>query len=66
MRDEDIADIKADIDAIRSRYPVRKGAFLDATGRPAIGAECAAPTSIGQKPLGDPAAVRLSLRAGIL
>lgn len=55
MRDEDIADIKADIDAIRSRYPVRKGAFLDATGRPAIGAECAAPNLYWSKPLGDPA-----------
>ena len=43
MRDEDIADIKADVDAIRSRYPVCKGALLDATGRPAVGAECAAP-----------------------
>jgi hypothetical protein len=66
MRDEDIVDIKADVDAIRSRYPVRKGAFLDATGWPAIGLNALHPTSIGQSHWVIRLAVRPSLRAGTL
>lgn len=55
MRPEDISDIKADLEDIRSRLPVRKGALADAAGRPALGADCEASTLFWSKPLGDPA-----------
>lgn len=51
---DELADIETDVAAILTRAPVSEGAKLDAYGRPAIGAECAAPTLFWARPLGDP------------
>ncbi len=51
---EELADIEADIAAIRDRLPTEKGFPVDAKGRPALGADCQAPTLFWSKPLGDP------------
>ncbi len=51
---EELADIEADIANIRERLPRQKGSPLDAKGRPALGADCQAPTLFWSKPLGDP------------
>ncbi len=54
LRPEEIEDLKQDVARIQDRLPVRKGADLDAAGRPALGADCAAPTLFWSKPLADP------------
>ena len=51
---DELADIEADLNAIRDRLPVEKGAPLDAKGRPALGVDQKAPTLFWSKPLGDP------------
>ena len=51
---EELADIEADVKHIQNRLPREKGASVDAQGRPALGADCAAPTLFWSKPLGDP------------
>jgi Phytanoyl-CoA dioxygenase (PhyH) len=51
---EELVDIEADIVAILDRAPVTEGATLDQHGRPALGADCAAPTLFWSRPLGDP------------
>ncbi|HEX4368292.1 MAG TPA: phytanoyl-CoA dioxygenase family protein [Rhodopila sp.] len=51
---DELADIEADLQAIRDRLPVEKGAPLDAKGRPALGAGQKAPTLFWSRPLGDP------------
>ncbi|RAI57339.1 phytanoyl-CoA dioxygenase family protein [Roseicella frigidaeris] len=50
----ELADIEADIHAILDRLPVERGAAVDAQGRPALAADCKAPTLFWAKPLGDP------------
>ncbi len=52
-RDE-LADIEADIREIQDRLPVERGSPVDAHGRPALAADCNAPTLFWSKPLGDP------------
>ena len=54
LRAEELADIEADVGAIIERLPVTEGATLDAIGRPAISADCAAPTLFWARPLSDP------------
>jgi len=54
LRPEELKDLEADVAHIQSRLPVRRGAFLDRSGRPALGAECEAPTLFWSKPLADP------------
>jgi hypothetical protein len=51
---DELADIESDIKTILSRLPAEKGAALDASGRPALAADCTAPTLFWSKPLGDP------------
>ena len=51
---DELGDIEADIQDVLSRLPKDKGAPLDAQGRPALGADCEAPTLFWSKPLGDP------------
>ncbi|MBL6952822.1 MAG: phytanoyl-CoA dioxygenase family protein [Alphaproteobacteria bacterium] len=51
---EELAEIEADMLDILDRLPSEQGAPHDAKGRPALGADCAAPTLFWSKPLGDP------------
>ena len=51
---DELADVEADLLAILDRLPSAKGSPVDAKGRPAIGADCEAPTLFWSKPLGDP------------
>lgn len=51
----ELADIECDIrDNVLDRLPVRRGARVDARGRPAIGVDNEAPTLFWSKPLADP------------
>jgi len=51
---EELADIEADVKEILERLPHEKGATVDQHGRPALAADCKAPTLFWSKPLGDP------------
>lgn len=51
---EELADIETDLKAMMSRFPVSRGASVNAAGEPAIGVTCKAPTLFWSKPLGDP------------
>ncbi|MGD9602457.1 MAG: phytanoyl-CoA dioxygenase family protein [Gammaproteobacteria bacterium] len=51
---EELVDIEQDVAAILARAPVSEGASVDAGGRPALGADCTAPTFFWARPLGDP------------
>lgn len=51
---EELADIEADIEAIKDRLPVAQGAEVDRHGRPALAVGHKAPTLFWSKPLGDP------------
>jgi hypothetical protein len=51
---EELAEIEADIRGVLGRLPVRRGATVDAQGRPAIGVDNAAPTLFWSRPLADP------------
>ena len=51
---EEIADIRADLDAMRDNFPVMMGETTDAKGRPALGSTNTAPTLQWARPLSDP------------
>ena len=51
---DELADIEADVAAILERAPAAEGSATDAQGRPALGADCKAPTFFWSRPLGDP------------
>ncbi|MCB4820768.1 phytanoyl-CoA dioxygenase family protein [Roseicella aerolata] len=51
---EELADIEADIHDILDRLPSERGSPVDAKGRPALAADCKAPTLFWSRPLGDP------------
>lgn len=51
---DELADIERDIHEILDRLPAHKGASLDRHGRPALAADCTAPTLFWSRPLGDP------------
>jgi hypothetical protein len=51
---EELADIEADIHDILDRLPRERGSPVDAKGRPALAADCKAPTLFWSRPLGDP------------
>jgi len=55
LKPAELADIEADVKDILDRLPVRRGAAVDRHGRPALAADCTAPTLFWSKPLGDPA-----------
>ena len=54
LKPEELADIEADIADIVDRLPASEGATVDVHGRPAIAADCEAPTLFWAKPLSDP------------
>ncbi len=51
---EELADIEVDVLDILDRLPVEQGSPVDAKGRPALAANCEAPTLFWAKPLSDP------------
>jgi hypothetical protein len=51
---EELADIEADVHNILDRLPRERGSPVDRHGRPALAADCRAPTLFWSKPLGDP------------
>jgi ectoine hydroxylase-related dioxygenase (phytanoyl-CoA dioxygenase family) len=54
LKADELADIERDLHDILDRLPTERGAALDAKGRPALAADCAAPSLLWSKPLGDP------------
>jgi hypothetical protein len=54
LKPDELADIERDVKDILDRLPVEKDSPLDAKGRPALAADCTAPTLFWSKPLGDP------------
>lgn len=50
----ELADLDADFQQILTRFPVTEGAAVDASGRPAIGADSESITLFWSKPLADP------------
>ena len=52
--EEELEDIKTDLEAIRDAYPSEPNGKFTVDGRPALGADCLAPNLIWSKPLGDP------------
>ena len=51
---DELRDIEADLHDILDRLPAEKGSLVDTKGRPALGADCEAPTLFWSKPLADP------------
>jgi len=51
---DELRDIEADLHDILDRLPAEKGSLVDTKGRPALGADCKAPTLFWSKPLADP------------
>ena len=54
LKADELADIEADVKNLLERLPAEKGSPVDRHGRPAIGADCQAPTLFWSKPLADP------------
>ena len=54
LSQEELADIKADLEAIRENFPAHMGADKDKHGRPALGSDNKAPTLQWARPLSDP------------
>ncbi len=50
----ELADIEADLRAMRDRFPTGPNSQEDAQGNRALGADCTALTLVWSKPLGDP------------
>lgn len=51
---DELGDIETDLSNILERLPGEKDSLVDSRGRPALGADCEAPTLFWSKPLGDP------------
>ncbi|MGE3848035.1 MAG: phytanoyl-CoA dioxygenase family protein [Gammaproteobacteria bacterium] len=51
---EERSDIERDLNEVLERVPASEGAALDRHGRPALGADCRAPTFFWARPLADP------------
>ncbi len=54
IREDELKDIERNVAEMVARAPVTKGAMVDSQGRPALGADCEAPTISWVKPLSDP------------
>jgi hypothetical protein len=52
--DQELADIRTDLDDMANRFPATSSATLTASGEPALGVGHKAPNLIWSKPLGDP------------
>ena len=54
LSQQELQDIKVDLESMRSQFPTGPGSPVDRAGRPALGANAKAMTLIWSKPLGDP------------
>ena len=54
LKDDELQDIEADLDALRATFPSEPGSALTRDGKPALGADSKALTLLWSKPLGDP------------
>lgn len=54
LGDEELEDIKQDLDAMRETFPTEPSGKLAKNGQPALGADCQALNLLWAKPLGDP------------
>ena len=54
LRQDELDELRADVDDMMSRLPTHPGSDVDAAGRPALAHNCKAPTLFWSKPLGDP------------
>ncbi|NNC38131.1 MAG: phytanoyl-CoA dioxygenase [Acidimicrobiales bacterium] len=54
LSEEELDDIKADLEKMRENFPAHMGAETDTHGRPALGADNKAPTLQWARPLSDP------------
>jgi hypothetical protein len=54
LGEDELADIKQDLEQMKKRFPVSPGAPNAVDGSPALGADCTALTLLWSKPLGDP------------
>ncbi|MBU3003803.1 phytanoyl-CoA dioxygenase family protein [Paraglaciecola arctica] len=54
MEQDEIDDIKADLDELKRRFPVASDAKLNSYNEPGLGTDCKAPNLLWAKPLGDP------------
>ena len=54
LKSEELADIEADLEAMKKSFPTGPGEKVTADGAPALGADCTAPNLLWSKPLGDP------------
>jgi len=50
----ELRELESDIAAVIERFPLRRTDPRDSQGRPALGADCKAPTLVWAKPLADP------------
>lgn len=54
LREDELADVKADLDNMKTQFPLGPESKVNAQGEPALGSTCKAPNLIWSKPLGDP------------
>jgi len=54
ISEDELADLKADLESMRDNFPTTMGATTDAKGRPALGTDNKAPTLQWARPLSDP------------
>ena len=54
INEDELSDIRQDLDELKRRFPVNSSAKVSASGEPAMNAECKVPTLLWAKPLGDP------------
>lgn len=54
LSSEEVADLEADFQALRARFPTERGSLVDAQGRPALGVGLKMPVLQWAKPLSDP------------
>jgi len=54
LAEDELQDIKEDLDQIRASYPAEPNGKLTKDGKPALGADCVGPNLVWSKPLGYP------------
>jgi ectoine hydroxylase-related dioxygenase (phytanoyl-CoA dioxygenase family) len=54
LQEDELEDIRADLDDMRASFPSAQGSALTHDGKPALGADCKALNLLWSKPLGDP------------
>jgi hypothetical protein len=54
LDEAELQDITGDLERMRATFPTEPGAALSREGKPALGADCEAPSLLWSKPLGDP------------